>query len=164
MTSSPSIGTSYGQKIQAAGAKTPGVRRRGVQAAASAKVFGAAPFHPGQLRQSYFFQDNWKLTPTLALALGLRYEKPGQPADSLPYPTFPGFDPSQFLVRHEVHRDDLDFGPAVGLAWSPSLRSGLLARLLGEGKTAFRGGYQISYDSISDLVGGIAQSPKAVPH
>jgi hypothetical protein len=115
--------------------------------AVNARVFGATPFHPGQLRQSYFFQDNWKLTPTLALTLGLRYENSGQPANSLAYPAFPGFDPSQFLVRHEVHLENLDFGPAFGLAWSPSSRSGWLARLLGEGKTVFRGGYQISYDA-----------------
>lgn len=111
------------------------------------RVFGATPFHPGQLRQSYFFQDNWKITRALALTLGLRYENSGQPANSLPYPAFAGFDPSQFLVRHEVHHDNLDFGPAFGLAWSPSLHSGWLARLLGEGRTVFRGGYQISYDA-----------------
>src|SRR4029077_19249032 len=84
--------------------------------AVNAKVFGATPFHPGQLRQSYFFQDNWKVTPALALTLGLRYENSGQPANSLAYPAFAGFDPSQFLVRHEVHRDNLDLGPAFGLA------------------------------------------------
>jgi outer membrane receptor protein involved in Fe transport len=115
--------------------------------AVNARVFGATPFHPGQLRQSYFFQDNWKVTPGLTLTLGLRYENSGQPANSLAYPAFPGFDPSQFLVRHEVHRDNLDFGPALGLAWSPSLHSGWLARLLGDRKTVFRGGYQITYDA-----------------
>ena len=115
--------------------------------AVNTKVFGATPFHPGQLRQSYFFQDTWKVTPALTLTLGLRYENSGQPPNSLAYPAFPGFDPSQFLVRQEVHRDNLDFGPAFGLAWSPSLRSVWLGRLLGEGRTVFRGGYQISYDT-----------------
>ncbi len=115
------------------------------------KVFGATPFHVDQLRQNYFFQDNWKVTPTLALTLGLRYENSGQPANSLPYPAFAGFDPSQFLVRHEVHRDNLDFGPALGLAWSPSSPPGWLGhrfgRWIGDGKTVWRGGYQISYDA-----------------
>jgi hypothetical protein len=115
------------------------------------RVFGAAPFHPDQLRQSYFFQDNWKATPTLTLTLGLRYENSGQPANSLSYPAFSGFNPSQFLVRHEVHPDNLDLGPAFGLAWSPSSRSGWLGRRmgrwLGDGKTVFRGGYQISHDA-----------------
>jgi hypothetical protein len=115
------------------------------------RVFGATPFHPDQLRQSYFFQDNWKVTPTLALTLGLRYENCGQPANSLSYPAFSGFEPAQFLIRHELHRDNLDFGPAFGLAWSPSSRSAWLGRRLGrwlgDGKTVFRGGYQISYDA-----------------
>src|SRR5262245_2710168 len=65
------------------------------------RVFGAPVFHPDQLHQTYFFQDNWKVTPTLAVTLGLRYENFGQFANTLRYPAFPGFDPSQFLVRHE---------------------------------------------------------------
>jgi hypothetical protein len=111
------------------------------------RVFGAKVLHPDQLRQTYFFQDNWKMTPTLALTLGLRYENFGQPANSLPYPAFSGFDPAQFLVRHEVNQDTKDFGPAFGVAWSPVTRSGWLGRLFGDGKTVWRGGYQISYDA-----------------
>ena len=49
-----------------------------------------------------FFRTTGRLTPTLTLTLGLRYENFGQPANSLPYPAFSGFDPAQFLVRHEV--------------------------------------------------------------
>src|SRR5215472_7851955 len=128
------------------------------------RVFGATPFHPDQLRQSYFFQDNWKATPTLTLTLGLRYEHPGQPANSLPYPAFAGFDPSQFLVRHEVHSDNKDFGPGVGLAWSPSAHAGWLAKLFGDGKTVFRGGYQISYDAFFTqlLTGAAVGTPNAI--
>jgi Carboxypeptidase regulatory-like domain len=132
--------------------------------ASSNRVFGATLFHPDQLRQSYFFQDNWKVTPTFALTLGLRYENSGQPANSLPYPAFAGLDPAQFLVRHEVHRDNLDFGPAFGLAWSPSSRSGWLGRLLGEGKTVLRGGYQISYDAFFTqlMTTAAASTPNAI--
>ena len=112
-------------------------------------VFGAKVFHPDQLHQSYFFQDTWKVTPALALTLGLRYDNFGQFANSLPYPAFSGFGLAQLLVRHEVNTDDKNFGPAFGLAWSPhSGGSGWLGRLLGDGKTVFRGGYQISYDSL----------------
>jgi TonB dependent receptor len=130
------------------------------------RVFGATPFHPDQLRQSYFFQDNWKVTPTLTLTLGLRYENSGPPANTLPYPAFAGFDPSQFLVRHEVHRDNLDFGPAFGLAWSPhGDTSHWLGRLFGDGKTVWRGGYQISYDAFyTQLIsaGPATSTPNAI--
>jgi hypothetical protein len=115
--------------------------------AVASRAFGVSVFRPTQLRQTWFFQDNWKLTPRLALTMGLRYENFGQPANVLPYPAFPGFDPAQFLVRHEVKTDNKDFGPAFGLAWSPPARSGWLGRLLGDGKTVWRGGYQISYDA-----------------
>ena len=119
--------------------------------------------HPDQFRQTYFFQDNWKVTPTLALTLGLRYENFGQYANSLPYPAFSGFDPTQFLVRHEVNPDNKDFGPAFGLAWSP--RAPLLSRLLGDGKTVLRGGYQISYDSLPTqliFLGPATTTPNAI--
>ena len=115
--------------------------------ASTNRAFGASVFHPTQLRQTYFFQDNWKLTPSLALTMGLRYENFGQPANVLPYPAFSGFDPAQFLVRHEISPDNKDFGPAFGLAWSPGARSGWLGKLFGDGKTVWRGGYQISYDA-----------------
>ena len=125
------------------------------------RVFGAPVIHPDQFHQTYFFQDNWKVTPTLALTLGLRYENFGQYANTLPYPAFSGFDPSQFLVRHEVKPDNKNFGPAFGLAWSPDVHSGWLGRLLGDGKTVWRGGYQISYDALpTQLISlGPATSP-----
>lgn len=82
------------------------------------------------------------------MTLGLRYDHFGQFANSLAYPAFSGFDPSQFLVRHTVSPDNKDFGPAFGLAWSPSGGSNWLARALGGGKTVWRGGFQISYDDL----------------
>jgi outer membrane receptor protein involved in Fe transport len=56
--------------------------------AVTSRSFGVTVFHPTQLRQAYFFQDNWKFTPTLALTLGLRYDNFGQPANILPYAAF----------------------------------------------------------------------------
>ena len=91
-------------------------------------------FYPDQLHQSYFFQDNWKISPTLALTMGVRYDNVGQFANSLAYPAFSGFDPAKLLVRREVNADNKDLGPAFGLAWSPVIRSGWLGRLFGEAK------------------------------
>jgi len=102
------------------------------------------------------------------VTLGLRYENFGQYANTLRYPAFSGFDPSQFLVRHEVNRDNKDFGPAFGLAWSPRVdasHSGWLGQLLGDGKTVWRGGYQISYDSLpTQLIslGPATSTPNAI--
>jgi len=109
---------------------------------------GATVFHPNQFRQTYFLQDTWKATPALTLTLGLRYENFGQFANAVRYPAFAGFDPERFLEPNKVNRDDNNFGPAFGLAWSPSFRSGWLGRLLGDRRTVWRGGYQISYEAL----------------
>jgi hypothetical protein len=109
--------------------------------------FGNPVFNPDSFRQSYFFQDTWQAAPALSVNLGLRYENFGQPADSLRFPAFAGFDPSQFLVPNKVNSYNKNFGPAIGVAWSPSSSSGHLNRILGGGKTVWRTGYQISYDA-----------------
>jgi len=108
--------------------------------------FGATVFYPNQFRQSYFFQDTW-VAASLRLTLGLRYENFGQVANALRYPAFAGFDPTKFLESNRVSPDNNNFGPSFGLAWSPSFRSGWLAKAFGADKTVLRGGYQISYDA-----------------
>ena len=112
------------------------------------KTIGGDIFHPNQFRQSYFFQDTWKATTALTLTLGLRYENFGMVANVLPYPAFSGFDPDRFFEPNHVNRDDNNFGPAFGLAWSPSFSSSWLGKVFGEGKTVWRGGYQISYQAL----------------
>jgi outer membrane receptor protein involved in Fe transport len=109
--------------------------------------FGNPVYYPDSFRQSYFFQDTWKAKPSLTLDLGLRYENFGQPANVLQFPAFAGFDPRQFLVPNKVNPDNKNFGPAVGLDWSPAPKSHWLRRIFGEGKTVWRAGYQISYDA-----------------
>jgi hypothetical protein len=125
------------------------------------KDFGAAIFRPDQFRQTYFFQDVWLPAPALSLTLGLRYENFGQPANALRFPAFAGFNPDNFLVPNRVNSDNNNFGPALGLAWSPTFRSGLWQKLFAEDKTVWRGGYQISYDAFfTQLVSlQLAQTP-----
>ena len=112
------------------------------------RTIGGAVFHPDQFRQSYFFQDTWTAGPSLTLTLGLRYENFGQPANALRYPAFTGFDPNLFFQPNRVNTDNLDFGPGVGFAWTPSHSSGWLSKWLGDHRTVWRGGYQISYDPL----------------
>jgi len=113
---------------------------------AAQKDFPTGVFHPNSLRQTYFFQDMWLPVPSLSLTLGLRYENFGQVANNLPFPAFAGFHADDFLKPNRVNTDNNNFGPAFGLAWSPSFRSGWLNKLFGENKTVWRGGFQITYD------------------
>jgi hypothetical protein len=109
--------------------------------------FGDPVYYPDSFRQAYFFQDIWKAKPSLTLNFGLRYENFGQPANALRFPAFSGFDPSAFLVPNKVNPDNLNFGPAMGLAWSPAFASEVFRRLFGKRQTVWRAGYQISYDA-----------------
>lgn len=112
------------------------------------KTLGSPIFYPNVFRHSYFFEDTWKTTPSLTLTLGLRYENFGQVANALRFPAFTGFDPGLFFQPNRVNPDNKDFGPAFGLAWSPSFSSGLLRKLFGDHKLVWRGGYQISHQQL----------------
>jgi hypothetical protein len=116
----------------------------------SIRNFGDAVLYPDQFRQSYFFQDSWKVKPSFTFTLGLRYENYGAPANNLKYPAFAGFDPAKFFEPNKVNPDNNNFGPSFGFAWSPSAQSGLLGRLFGDRKTVWRGGFQVSYDAYFD--------------
>ncbi len=79
-----------------------------------------------------YLQDDWRVTPTLTLNLGLRYELNTVPTEEA------GRIPEAF----RFHADHKDFAPRVGFAWSV------------RPKTVLRGGYGIFYNALEmDFVG-----------
>ena len=93
----------------------------------------------------YFFQDDVKLTRDLTLNLGLRYE-----FTSYPFGFFGATQPEVRAagVPGPTRGDKNNWAPRFGLAYSPSAKSGLAGRLLGDGQTVFRGGYGVGYDVV----------------
>lgn len=75
--------------------------------------------------QFYFFQDTFRIRPTFTLSYGVRYENFGQPINGIRQlnPAGP-----------RVERDDNNFAPRIGFAWS--LRE----------STVLRGGYAVMYN------------------
>jgi hypothetical protein len=102
-----------------------------------------ATFDARQTQQFYFAQDDFHVTPSLTLNLGLRYELSG-----VPFGFFGATDQQSLgaLVPGPVKRDTNNFAPAIGFAYSPRVEGGFFGKLLGSGKTSFRGGYRASYD------------------
>src|SRR5207247_7827934 len=43
------------------------------------------------------------------------------------------------------------FSPRISVAWNPSYKSGLMGKLLGDGKTVFRGGYGRIYGRLNGV-------------
>ncbi len=104
----------------------------------------AADFLAKQTQQYYFVQDDWRITPSLTLNLGLRYE-----LASIPFGFFGTTDPQQnaALIPRPVKSDKNNFAPVFGFAYSPRFEGdGLMGKVFGNGLTVIRGGYRTAYD------------------
>jgi hypothetical protein len=97
-----------------------------------------------------YIQDKWKALPRLSVTVGLRYELPGVVDETNSLELLPSVQGSavQTLLSNATlnfagssvgrpwyNRDFKEFAPSVGLAWD----------MFGDGKTAFRAAYSISY-------------------
>lgn len=115
-----------------------------------------------------FVQDSWKATPNLTLNLGLRWEVsmpwydtqgkiqtwvkgeqstvfPNSPT-GLVFPGDPGIPKTLAPTRYD------NFGPRLGLAYSPDFSEGILGKVFGgPGKTSIRAAYGLYYTSVEDL-------------
>src|SRR5262245_24223280 len=117
-----------------------------------------------------YAQDRWKVSPTLTLTGGIRWEFDPSPVNDNNVYTRTGpegvFGVSGFgnLFKPGVYEGKLtqfrlldpgekayknrykDFAPSIGFAWTPNFKYSLLSRIFGDsGKTVLRGGYSIAY-------------------
>ena len=115
-----------------------------------------------------YAQDSWKATPNLTLNLGLRWEVsmpwydtqgkiqtfvPGQQSQVFPNaPTGLVFPGDRGIPKTLAPTRYNNFGPRLGLAYSPNFSDGILGKIFGgPGKTSIRAAYGIYYTSIEDL-------------
>jgi len=96
-----------------------------------------------QLRQAYFFQDDMKVTRNFMINLGLRYELQSVPLGFFGATSQEVLDT---LVPGPVKRDNNNFAPRFGFAYSPQFESGVFGKLFGAGQSSIRGGFGMGYD------------------
>jgi hypothetical protein len=108
-------------------------------AATFRQALQTASFEATQWQTNFFVQDDFHVRPDLTLNLGLRYE-----LSTVPLGFFGATDPQSLsaMVPPPVKKDKNNWAPRVGFSWSPRSDS----RLLGNGKTVFRGGWGMGYD------------------
>ena len=146
------------------------------------KTHQYADFQPVMLREletsfGLYFADSWRLTRSLTLDYGFRWDFQGDnentngiytspnlldlfgPSGALPggsqvTPNLfnPGSlqgvaNPSIYQRSKAYNADYINPAPHLGVAWNPGFRDGLLSRLFGDRKTVFRGGYSLNYYS-----------------
>jgi len=112
-----------------------------------------------------YFSDSWRARPTLTLNLGVRYDyqTPLKMTNGLALEPIiaPGTNPvTAVLDPNGVFQfvggnvgqpgvfnfpDKNNFAPILGLAWAPRFKSGLMGKLIGDGKTVIRAGYRMDY-------------------
>jgi hypothetical protein len=120
-------------------------------AGSAGKQFGNPYLSFPQTTQAYYFQDAWKIMPTLTMTYGVRWEYFGTPFNSLAYPgtRLATVLSDPIATRVPQAADKNNWGPRAGLAWNP-----------GSGKTVFRAGFGAFYDgfftNIEDNVAGSA--------
>jgi hypothetical protein len=115
-----------------------------------------------------FAQDTWKVKPNLTLNLGLRWEVSmpwydtqgkiqtynlGQQSTVFPLApnglVFPG---DKGIPKTLAPTDYNNFGPRIGLAYSPGFADGTLGKIFGgPGKTSIRAAFGLYYTSVEDL-------------
>jgi Carboxypeptidase regulatory-like domain/TonB dependent receptor len=110
-----------------------------------AQALQTSSYDATQWFQAYFLQDDWRPTPNLTINLGLRYEN-----STVPLGLFGATQPEVLaaLVPGPTKKDNNNWAPRVGFAYSPSASGGFAGWLFGDTTSSIRGGYGISYDVI----------------
>lgn len=109
------------------------------------RVNGSLRADPHVWRSGFFAQDDVKFTSQLTVNLGLRYDYTGNPENSLKFPGVDLSNPYQSITSGNpvrIQNDKNNLSPRIGFAFTPSGGG-----YFGSGKTVFRGGFGIFYDS-----------------
>ncbi len=127
--------------------------------------YGAPALDELQQAWGLFFQDSWHVKPNLVLNYGLRWDFTGDDHDlnGMYHSASPGdlygpsgygnefapgvlagdMNPTYTTHGHQYAPWNVSPQPAIGIAWSPGMKEGMLGKLVGQNKTVIRAGYSL---------------------
>src|SRR5437868_92015 len=107
-----------------------------------------ATTHPDKLQQAYFMQDDYRVSNSLTLNLGVRYDR-----ESVKQPTVQNAAAfAAGLNTAKIATDNNNIAPRVGFAWQP----------LSGKQMVVRGGYGIFYGNTPSIMYGTALSNNGI--
>jgi hypothetical protein len=112
---------------------------------------GGKPYAGNNMAYYWFVNDNWKMSRSLSVNVGVRYEFNGVPKSMKEFELNKLADVPGVLTFRAPQPQYHNFAPRIGFAYSPGSSA----------NTVFRGGFGMAYDQVFDNVGTNARPPQA---
>ena len=123
---------------------------------------GLSPYYGNQKLLAFFGQDDWRIKSNLTLNLGVNYIYQEVPFGARQQTVNAIANVPGVLEFNEPTSQKHNFGPRLGIAYSPDYKSGILHTLFGdEGKSSIRAGFAMAYDVIFDNIYILSNPPEA---
>jgi hypothetical protein len=113
------------------------------------RSFGTVGYSGDQYWIYGYFNDTWKVRPTISLNLGLRYEYLSTPYGWTQQKLNSVADTPGVITFGSPKAPVKDYAPRIGFAWAP-----------GNGNTSIRGGFGMGYDVLYDNIGTLSRPPQ----
>jgi hypothetical protein len=132
-----------------------------VSAEFNERTTGISPYEGNQVLLFVFAQDDWRIKPNLTINLGLNYVYQEVPFTSRQQTLNQIASVPGLLEFNAPTSQKHNFGPRIGLAYSPDYKSGWMHKLFGDqGKSSLRVGFSMAYDVLFDNLGILSEPPE----
>jgi Carboxypeptidase regulatory-like domain len=123
---------------------------------------GASKYYGDQILLFSFAQDEWRMRPNLTLNAGVNYVYQQVPFGASLQKLNAISNVPGLIEFGAPKAQKKNFGPRLGLAYSPNYDSGFLGFLFGSGgKSSIRAGFSMAYDVIVDNLYILSSPPQA---